>query len=67
MMVDPVIEHLLDRGLALTRENYIALAYTEDAPELDAESEAIVRQALAKGRAVQLAAKLAILRARRRR
>ncbi len=62
---NPVVEHLVARGIKVTRANYIAFAYPEDSPELDAESEAIVREALTHYRAARSAAKV-IRRARRR-
>lgn len=51
MVIDPVVELLVTRGVRVTRAAYIAPAYTEDSPELDAESEAIIREALAQHRA----------------
>ena len=66
MVIDPGVGLLLMSGTRVTRANYIALAYTEDSPELDAESEAIIREALAEYRAAVAASRL-IRRARRRR
>jgi hypothetical protein len=61
---DPVVEWLVKRGMRVTRKNYIAFAYTEPKPELDAESEAITAEALRDYRAA-VAAEKAIRRARR--
>ena len=63
--IEPVIDLLVQRGLPVTHDNYIALAYTDESPELDAESGAIIHEALAQHRAA-VAAEKAIRRLRRR-
>ena len=65
MTLDPVVAMLVRHGLRVTRSNYLMLAYPERSPELDAEAEAIVREALAQRRAA-VAAEKAIRLARRR-
>jgi hypothetical protein len=44
---DPIVEHLRDRALPVTRENYLLFAYPEGAPDpMPGELEAIVQEAL---------------------
>lgn len=47
MTLDPVAAWLVERGIRVTRKNCIASAYTEHTRELNAEGEAMVREALA--------------------
>lgn len=65
--IDPVVAHLLDRGLQVTRRNYLDFAFPDGVPRpLDAEVDAGVRSALDKYRRAQRDAQIAIRRARRR-
>jgi hypothetical protein len=47
-LTDPVVNFLKANGLAVTRDNYLSVAYLGNPPEeLDAEQEAEIQNAIA--------------------